>query len=36
MLIKGAVVNCLNRRLVMENGITLDQSEAFLIVILAC
>lgn len=26
---QGAVVNCLNRRLVKENGITLDQSEAF-------
>ena len=29
MLIKGAVVNCLNRRLAMESGITLDQSESF-------
>jgi len=26
MLIKGAVVSCLNRRLVMEDGIALDQS----------
>lgn len=24
----GLVVNCLNRRLVMESGITLDQSES--------